>query len=317
MKYYMAPLEGITGHIYRTMYAKYFGGIDKYFSPFISPNQKKICRTREKKDILPENNAGLYLVPQIMTNQAEMFLQTVEYLQQFGYNEVNLNLGCPAATVVSRKKGSGFLTEPKKLESFLKEIFLKEIYEGTNVKISIKTRIGYESAEEFPILLSIFNQFPISELIVHPRTREDFYQNTPDMQAFSYAMDHSKNVLCYNGDIFSKEDYNHLMAQYPSLSSVMLGRGILQNPAVIASIKGEKLPEKETIQEFVTELCERYQSELYGERPVLFKMKELWHYLIQSFGADEKIAKKIKKAQRISEYEITVKELFSNYDLKI
>ena len=257
MKYYMAPLEGITGHIYRTTYAKYFGGIDKYFSPFISPNQKKICRTREKKDILPENNAGLYLVPQIMTNQAEMFLQTVEYLQQFGYNEVNLNLGCPAATVVSRKKGSGFLTEPKKLESFL-----KEIYEGTNVKISIKTRIGYESAEEFPILLSIFNQFPINELIVHPRTREDFYQNTPDMQAFSYAMDHSKNVLCYNGDIFSKEDYNHLMAQYPSLSSVMLGRGILQNPAVIASIKGEKLPEKETIQEFVTELCERYQSEL-------------------------------------------------------
>ena len=298
MKYYMAPLEGITGHIYRTTYAKYFGGIDKYFSPFISPNQKKICRTREKKDILPENNAGLYLVPQIMTNQAEMFLQTVEYLQQFGYNEVNLNLG--------------FLTEPKKLESFL-----KEIYEGTNVKISIKTRIGYESAEEFPILLSIFNQFPISELIVHPRTREDFYQNKPDMQAFSYAMEHSKNVLCYNGDIFNKEDYNHLMAQYPSLSSVMLGRGILQNPAVIASIKGEKLPEKETIKEFVTELCERYQSELYGERPVLFKMKELWHYLIQSFGADEKIAKKIKKAQKISEYEITVKELFSNYDLKI
>ena len=97
MKYYMAPLEGITGHIYRTTYAKYFGGIDKYFSPFISPNQKKICRTREKKDILPENNAGLYLVPQIMTNQAEMFLQTVEYLQQFGYNEVNLNLGCPGS----------------------------------------------------------------------------------------------------------------------------------------------------------------------------------------------------------------------------
>lgn len=114
MKYYMAPLEGITGHIYRTTYAKYFGGIDKYFSPFISPNQKKICRTREKKDILPENNAGLYLVPQIMTNQAEMFLQTVEYLQQFGYNEVNLNLGCPATTVVSRKKRFRFSDRTKK-----------------------------------------------------------------------------------------------------------------------------------------------------------------------------------------------------------
>lgn len=128
---------------------------------------------------------------------------------------------------------------------------------------------------------------------MHPRTREDFYQNTPDMQAFSYAMDHSKNVLCYNGDIFSKEDYNHLMAQYPSLSSVMLGRGILQNPAVIASIKGENLPEKRINPRICHwELCERYREELYGERPVLFKMKELWHYLIQSFDADEKIAKK-------------------------
>lgn len=308
MKYYMAPLEGITGHIYRTTYAKYFGNIDKYFSPFISPNQKKICRTREKKDILPENNAGCFLVPQIMTNQAEMFLQTVEYLQQFGYTEVNLNLGCPAATVVSRKKGSGFLTEPKKLESFL-----KEIYEGTDVKISIKTRIGYESAEEFPILLSIFNQFPIYELIIHPRTREDFYQNTPNMQAFSYAEKQSKNILCYNGDLFCKKDYHTLVDNYPSLSRVMLGRGILQNPAIISSLKGETLPEKEKIKEFVKELCARYQTELYGERPVLFKMKELWHYLIQSFEADEKIKKRIKKSQTISEYTLVVEELFSKY----
>ena len=130
-------------------------------------------------------------------------------------------------------------------------------------------------------------------------------------------MKHSKNVLCYNGDIFCREDYQRLTEQFSNLPGVMLGRGVLQNPAVIASIKEEKLPEKEVIKEFVMELCERYRSDLYGERPVLFKMKELWHYLIQSFNADEKIVKKIKKAQKISEYEITVKELFSNYDLKM
>ena len=121
----MAPLEGITGYIYRKTYAKYFGGVDKYFSPFISPNQKRICRTREQKDILPENNAGLYLVPQIMTNQADMFIKTVKYLQQYGYQEFNLNLGCPASTVVTKMKGSGFLAQPEKLEQFLEQIYEK------------------------------------------------------------------------------------------------------------------------------------------------------------------------------------------------
>lgn len=304
----MAPLEGITGYIYRKTYAKYFGGVDKYFSPFISPNQKRICRTREQKDILPENNAGLYLVPQIMTNQADMFIKTVKYLQQYGYQEFNLNLGCPASTVVTKMKGSGFLAQPEKLEQFL-----EQIYEKCDANISIKTRIGFESAEEFSRLLSIFDKFPVSELIIHPRTRQDFYQNEPDMGAFSYAMSHSRHRICYNGNIFSKKDYTNLVENYPALQSVMLGRGILQNPTIIEQIKGNELPDKEHIKAFMTEICEKYKEELSGDRPVLFKMKELWQYLVFSFDVDEKWKKKMRKAQSLSEYQIIINELFSKY----
>ena len=308
MKYYMAPLEGITGYIYRKTYAKYFGGVDKYFSPFISPNQKRICRTREQKDILPENNAGLYLVPQIMTNQADMFIKTVKYLQQYGYQEFNLNLGCPASTVVTKMKGSGFLAQPEKLEQFL-----EQIYEKCDANISIKTRIGFESAEEFSRLLSIFEKFSVSELIIHPRTRQDFYQNEPDMGAFSYAMSHSRHRICYNGNIFSKKDYTNLVENYPALQSVMLGRGILQNPTIIEQIKGNELPDKDHIKAFMTEICEKYKEELSGDRPVLFKMKELWQYLVFSFDVDEKWKKKMRKAQSLSEYQIIINELFSKY----
>lgn len=304
----MAPLEGITGYIYRKTYAKYFGGVDKYFSPFISPNQKRICRTREQKDILPENNAGLYLVPQIMTNQADMFIKTVKYLQQYGYQEFNLNLGCPASTVVTKMKGSGFLAQPEKLEQFL-----EQIYEKCDANISIKTRIGFESAEEFSRLLSIFEKFPVNELIIHPRTRQDFYQNEPDMGAFSYAMSHSRHRICYNGNIFSKKDYTNLVDNYPALQCVMLGRGILQNPTIIEQIKGNELPDKDHIKAFMTEICEKYKEELSGDRPVLFKMKELWQYLVFSFDVDEKWKKKMRKAQSLSEYQIIINELFSKY----
>lgn len=304
----MAPLEGITGYIYRKTYAKYFGGVDKYFSPFISPNQKRICRTREQKDILPENNAGLYLVPQIMTNQADMFIKTVKYLQQYGYQEFNLNLGCPASTVVTKMKGSGFLAQPEKLEQFL-----EQIYEKCDANISIKTRIGFESAEEFSRLLSIFEKFPVNELIIHPRTRQDFYQNEPDMGAFSYAMSHSRHRICYNGNIFSKKDYTNLVENYPTLQSVMLGRGILQNPTILEQIKGNELPDKDHIKAFMTEICEKYKEELSGDRPVLFKMKELWQYLVFSFDVDEKWKKKMRKAQSLSEYQIIINELFSKY----
>lgn len=311
MKYYLAPLEGNTGYLFRNTYDKYFEKMDKYFTPFISPNQKKLCRTREKNDILPEHNNGMNVVPQILTNQAELFLSTVEYLKEYGYQEMNLNLGCPVGTVVSKKKGAGFLSEPEQLKRFLEEIFSAD----TGIKISIKTRIGMKNAEEFEHLLDIFNAFPLYELIIHPRTREDYYKNTPDLDAFSYGFQNSQTKVCYNGDIFVKSDYDRICEKFPNLDRLMLGRGILRYPGLAGFLKYGKKMEKKQLREFHDELCSRYKENLYGEKTVLFKMKELWSYMINSFDADDRIQKKIKKSQTFSEYDTIVRELFSKYEL--
>lgn len=310
MNYYMAPLEGITGYLFRNAYETCFGGIDKYFTPFISPNQKRICRTRERNDVLPEHNKGMIVVPEILTNQSELFIKTVEYLEDLGYHEFNLNLGCPVGTVVSKKKGSGFLTEKEKLKNFL-----NEIYDSSDCKISIKTRIGLKDAGEFDELLDIFNEFPVYELIIHPRTREDYYKNIPNLVAFEKGYNRSKANVCYNGDIFSKENYHSIISRFPELGSMMFGRGILRYPGLIRFIKDRTVMKKHELLEFHNMIYESYRQHLYGDKTVLFKMKELWSYMIHSFEYDSMIEKRIKKAQKLIEYDDIIRELFSGYGL--
>ncbi len=183
MKYYLAPMEGITGYIYRNSYEKFFNNIDKYFTPFIVPNKSTSLKTKELRDILPENNKGMNIVPQLLTNDSEAFIITARKLQQLGYNEINLNLGCPAGTVVSKNRGSGFLAKREELD-----IFLDEIFKIDDMKISIKTRIGKDSPEEFYELIKIYNKYPMEELIIHPRTQKDFYGNKPDLDVFKDAL---------------------------------------------------------------------------------------------------------------------------------
>lgn len=310
MKYYYAPMEGITGYLHRNVCHSFFSDIDKYFSPFISPNQSGKFSSREKNDILPEHNKGLYLIPQILTNRAEDFLFAEKQLRAYGYTELNLNLGCPSKTVVSKYKGSGFLAKPEELDHFLEEIFSK-----TECKISVKTRIGRDDREEFPELLEIYNKYPIHELIIHPRIQKDFYKNRADFEMFTYAVENSKNPLCYNGDIFGLEAYEHWRKKFPDTDAVMIGRGLLINPGLIGLIKRGEMPTKERIWEFHQNIYEAYRKEMPGDRVVLFKMKELWLYLIRIFTEPQKYAKRIKKAQKLGAYEDAVYELFRNREL--
>jgi tRNA-dihydrouridine synthase len=310
MKLYMAPLEGITGYVFRSTYQSCFGNIDKYFVPFIKPNQNGHLSSRERQDILPENNKGMYTVPQILTNSPEDFLRTVKKLQQYGYKEVNLNLGCPSRTVVTKGRGAGFLAEPEKLESFLDYIFDK-----TDVEISIKTRLGMEKAEEFERILAIYNRYPLKELIIHPRVQKDFYKNHPNREAYRDASGQSKNPVCYNGDIFSIQDYRTFMEQFPETKMIMLGRGLLMNPGLAGEIRCQEPMDKKTLREFHDRLYAGYCEALSGEKTILFKMKELWSYLAPAFSDYQKYAKRIKKAERLIRYEEAVDELFAEQDV--
>lgn len=312
MKYYLAPMEGITGHIYRNAYEKYFHNIDKYFTPFIVPNQSLSLKTKELRDLLPENNKGLNIVPQILTNDSEGFILTANKLKQLGYDEINLNLGCPAGTVVSKRRGSGFLAYPEELDKFL-----DEIYKIKDMKISIKTRLGKEMPEEFYNLIEIYNKYPLEELIIHPRTREDFYGNTPNLKIFKEALSLSKHSICYNGDIFTTENYNEIVKEFSEIDKVMLGRGILANPGLIGEIKDNKFVSKEILKEFHDEIFENYTVLLSEDKNAMYRMKELWGYMSHIFTDNKKYYKKIKKAQKAKDYREAVSKLFEEQDIII
>lgn len=311
MKLYAAPLEGITGYVFRNAFHSCFDNVDKYFIPFIQPNQKGHFSSREKQDVKPENNQGMYAVPQILTNSSEDFLRTAWKLQNaYGYKEINLNLGCPSKTVISKKRGSGFLAYPEELERFLEAVF-----EKAEVEISIKTRIGKESPDEFARILEIYNQFPLKELIIHPRVQTDFYKNHPNLEAFRMALDIAKAPVCYNGDIFSVEDYVCFTEQFPQVECLMLGRGLLKNPGLTREIRRQISLDKKTLKMFHDHLYHGYCRVLSGDRTILFKMKELWGFLAPAFTNYEKYAKKIKKSEKLWVYENVVEKLFAEQEL--
>ncbi len=288
MQYYLAPLEGVTTYVYRNAYHRYFRPMDKYFTPFIVPHKGKKFNTREMKELSPEHNRGLFVVPQLLTNNAEDFLKTAKDITEFGYDEINLNLGCPSGTVVAKKKGSGFLAYPEELDRFLDEIFNK-----ADFKISIKTRIGKEDSEEFERLLAIYNQYPLEELIVHPRVQTDYYKNKPNWDVYKQAYKDSHASLCYNGDIFTKENLELFVKRFPNTEKVMLGRGMIANPGLLHEIESGTVMDKKTLLEFHNDIYEEYQAISSGERNVLFKMKELWSYMKNLFPDSPKLMKKI------------------------
>lgn len=310
MNYYFAPMEGITGYIYRNAHRKFFKDVDVYFTPFIVPTQNREFSSREKNDILPEHNEGARTIPQIMTNHWEGFVWTAMELKKYGYDEVNLNLGCPSKTVVSKQRGSGFLAVPDQLDQFLDRIF------SIDMNISIKTRIGKDSPDEFYHLMEIYNKYPVKELIIHPRIQTDFYRNTPNWDMFQMAVTVSKNPVCYNGDLFTPGAYDRMVQTFPSVDRVMLGRGLIANPMLAGEIKGKGRLKKEQLRAFHDEILSGYQETIFGDRNLLFKMKELWAYMLQSFENSEKHGKKIQKSQNLSDYTSAVNALFQDLELK-
>ena len=303
MNCYFAPLEGITGYVFRSAHADVFPGISRYFSPFLVPHQNRAFDSREKNDILPEHNRNITLIPQILTNRSEDFLRLSAELTRYGYREINLNLGCPSGTVVTRGKGAGFLTDPDGLNRFLDEVC--NGLERERLTLSVKTRIGWEDTGEWPRLLEIFSAYPLTELVVHPRLRSDFYKGTPHMEAYSYAASHTQLPLCYNGDLKTTEDIRRLEQNFPGTRAAMIGRGLLETPDLVARLQGKPPASAAQLQRFHDLLLEGYRETISGDRNVLFKMKEFWSYFGKNFPGKEKELKKIKKAKDLRTYQQT------------
>lgn len=305
MNYYLAPLEGITGYVYRNTLNRHFPYTDKYFAPFLQPGSNRLFLEKEVRDILPENNSGINLVPQVLTKNSEDFKEAVTAISKYGYKEINLNFGCPSGTVVSKNKGAGILKDIGALDRFLEEIFSYK----TDMKISVKTRIGYDDPEDFQEILRVYNKYPISELIIHPRLRSDYYNGMPRYDAYEYAINNCEFDLCFNGNVYSVSDAVSISEKYRKTVSIMCGRGVISNPSLFREIKGGEHAGKKELKDFLEDLRDGYRSAGFDEHAALCKLKEVWNYIEWQFPNNKKEVKRIKKAESYIEYKAAVNQL--------
>lgn len=312
MDYYMAPMEGLTSYIFRREHHRYFSGVEKYYLPFISPTQDHLFTKRELKELLPEHNEGINAVPQLLTKRGEDFVWAASELGKMGYREINLNLGCPSGTVAAKGKGSGFLRDPKGLTEFFDHVFSA----GLEVRVSVKTRIGFSEEEEFGELLEIYNRYPIYQLTVHPRLKKDMYKGVPRMDAFVRAVECGRMPLCYNGDLVTAEQCRSLSRRFPTVECAMLGRGLMGDPALAEKAGGGQGADKTRLGDFLEEVYRGYAREFQSERNAMLRMKEIWHYLIHLFEDGERYGKKLKKTTDHREYETLVCGILRDLELK-
>ena len=296
-------MEGVTDSVYRRLHHKYFGGVDRYYMPFFSPTMHRTLTGKEDRELPMADSVDFAAIPQVLTKVPEDFLWAVNVCRDRGYDEVNLNAGCPSGTVVAKGKGAGMLADADGLDRFLDAVF-----SASSLPISVKTRLGIANPDEFPALLEVFNRYPIKELTIHPRVRKQFYQGDVDMDMFRYAAQKSKNSLCYNGDLFAAEDCETIAAEFPRLEAMMLGRGLVADPGML-------LPggtDISVLEKFFDALLEEYIILFGGSRNAMFRLKENWSFLIPRFSVDEKLAKRLRKTTDLTEYRIIAHEIFQS-----
>ena len=304
-----APLEGITKAAFRRVHCRMFSGVDRYYSPFLSPSGDGCFSRRELREVLPENNQNLPLVPQVLTGRAEHFAWAARLLAGMGWRVINLNLGCPSGTVVAKHKGAALLADPEALDRLLEGVFQAAAQAGAEV--SIKTRIGLTDADGFSGLVAVFNRYPLEELIIHPRLRSQFYRGKVDLEAFRLGLESSRAPVCYNGDLFTAEDARALRAAFPSVKRIMLGRGLIANPALAREIRGGPPLNTGELRAFHDEVLAEYAQTVAEDNNLLRRMKELWPYFACTMASSGRPLKAVFKARRMGEYRAAAEALFA------
>ena len=311
MELYFAPMEGITGARYRQAHRACFGGVDRYYLPFLSPTRDHLFTPRELRQVSPEVNAGLNAVPQLITREPADFLWAARALGEMGYGEVDLNLGCPSGTVVAKGKGAGLLARPDALERLLDGIFSGDL---GGVRVSVKTRMRMADPEEFGPLLELLGRFPISLLIVHPRVREDYYRHPLRRAEFLALLPRLGLPWCWNGGVTDRESYDQAAA-LPGVHGVMMGQGLLADPALARKLRGGPPADRAELRRFHDLLYRGYLADFGSQRNTVFHMKEVWRYLSRLFDGGGKLFKQIKKAQDAPAYEGAVDRIFGELPL--
>lgn len=309
MNYYAAPMEGLTDRVWRQAHQRWFGADGaptRYYAPFLSPPENRVPVKKKMAELDPAENGGVPVIPQLLAKDGELAAWMIGYLRQMGYTEINLNLGCPAGTITAKGKGAGMLRDPAKLDAFLDAVFSHA--EGP---ISVKTRLGVESAAEFDRILAVYNRYPIHELTIHPRVMRQQYRGLADREAFARALSACTCPVCYNGDITTVEELRGIETAFPSLSGIMVGRGLIADPALFRCVAGGSPAAKEELRAYLDELYQGYTALFGSVGCAISRMKGHWFYLIRCFEGADKLEKQLKKLREPWEYEVTVNQIFA------
>lgn len=304
-----SPLQGFTDFRFRNAQNKYFGGINTFYSPYIRLNGKLIIKSSYERDLLPENNSTLEVIPQIITNDADEFLFVSKYVQDLGYKELNWNLGCPYPMVTKCGMGSGLISDSEKIKKIL-----DKVHSESDILVSMKMRLGYETTTEILDVLPILDTFPLKNIAIHARIGKQLYKGGVNLDAFQKCIDTTKHKLYYNGDITTVSKFQEMQDRFPTIDHFMIGRGIISDPFLPLMIKNNSIEypinKMDLFQQFHDTLYEGYSQSLSGTTHILLKMHHLWEYFSATFSNPHKVEKNIRKAKSIKNYEATVKEVF-------
>ena len=309
MNYYVAPMEGLTDRVWRQAHQKWFGWAGapaKYYAPFLSPPENRVLIKKKMAELAPEANPGAPVVPQLLAKDGALAAWMVGQLRQLGYTEVNLNFGCPSGTVTAKGQGSGMLRDLDKLDAFLAALFAEA--EGP---LTVKTRLGVEKPEEFAAVLEVYNRYPIAELTIHPRVMRQQYRGIADREAFAKALPECRMPVCYNGDLTTVEQLRALEADFPAVQSLMVGRGIIADPALFRQALGGPAATKEELRGYLDDLYHGYTALFGSAGCAISRMKGHWFYLIHRFEGSERLEKQLRKLREPWEYETVVNQIFT------
>ena len=307
-----SPLQSFTDFRFRNAFHEIFGGIDTFYAPYIKFPNKLEIKNSYKNDLNPDNNRVPDLIPQVMTNSVEEFLYASSYVQELGYNELNWNLGCPYPMVTKRGMGAGMIHNPELIDSIL-----EKVHSESNIKVSIKMRLGHLSADEILGVLPVYEKYPIKSIAIHARIGKQLYKGPVDLDSFQTALENTKQKIYYNGDITSVNSFQNLQSRFPNVDHFLIGRGLIADPFLPSMIKNNTsdYPENrgQLLKEFHDVLFHQYDEALFGSSHLISKMVNFWEYYSIGFDDPKKIFKKVKKSKNVIKYKIAVKEIFDNY----
>jgi len=306
-----SPLQGFTDFRFRNAFHHYFGGIDTFYAPYIRLDGKMVVKNSYQRDLLPEHNNTLEVIPQVITNDADEFLFVAKYVQELGYKELNWNLGCPYPMVTKRGMGSGLICDPAKIDHIL-----DRAHSETDILVSMKMRMGYENSNEILDAFPILDKYPLKNIAIHARIGKQLYKGGVDLDAFERCVTSTKHKLYYNGDVTSVDAFKNMQERFPSIDHFMIGRGLIADPFLPSMIKKDttEYPKDrwKIFSEFHDTIYEQYDAALSGPTPIKMKMQGFWSYFSESFSNPQKTFKKIKKANNPKAYKLAVSEILKS-----